>query len=178
MKKLLVVAIALIATTVSYSQVKQVVNKTINTNPVKLTYEKDEFTGKEYLMTEEDFLITDDGKNGFRIYPSFRKKNGVWEYSHISGKSTIGNCFENDKIYFIFEDDSKFEMISWRDFNCQGDIGFDLNGKFRENLSKPIKAVKFVNGRTYDSFTKVITNVNDKNYFINAFKAFDEYNNK
>lgn len=177
------VAIALIASVSSFAQAKQVsytnsAPKVATTNPIKLVYEKDEFTGKEYLFIENDLLVTDDGKKGFKIYPSFKKTNGKWEYSYIGGKSTIGNCYENDKIYIIFEDDSKFDMTSWRDFNCKGDIGFDLYGKFRNDLSKPIKAIKFVNGRTYDSYSKVLTNTNDKNYFINAFKALDEYNSK
>lgn len=177
------VAISLIAGLTSFGQAKQVsytttAPKVTNSNPVKLVYEKDAFTGKEYLMTESDLLVTDDGKKGFKIYPCFTKKNGKWEYSYISGVSTVGNCYENDKIYFIFEDDSKFDMTSWRDFNCKGDIGFDLYGKFQDNLSKPIKAIKYVNGRTYDSFSKNLTNPNDKNYFINVFKALDEYNSK
>ena len=183
LKSLVMVAISLIAGITSFGQVKQVshttsVPKVENSNPVKLTYEKDEFTGKEYLFIDNDLLVTEDGKKGFKIYPSFKKNNGVWEYSYIGGKSTIGNCFENDKIYIIFQDDTKFEMTSWRDFNCKGDIGFDLYGKYKEDLSKPIKAIKFVNGRTYDSYSKVLTNPNDKNYFINAFKALDEYNSK
>jgi hypothetical protein len=65
MKKILVVAIALIASVSSFGQVKQVVNETTNSNPVKLIYQKDEFTGKEYLMTESGLLVSDDGKNGF-----------------------------------------------------------------------------------------------------------------
>lgn len=174
MKKTMMVAIALIAGLVSYSQVKQVVNKTtvpVTSNPVKLTYEKDEFTGKEYLMTETDLLVTEDGKKGFKIYPRFKKQDNQWIYTGLGGVSTIGNCFENDKIYIIFEDGSKFDMTSWRDFNCKGDLGFDLYGKFKEDLSKPMKGIKFQNGRDYSSFEKIFTNVNDKNYFINAFKT-------
>lgn len=179
MKKVILIAVMAIATLSSFAQVTQVVNKTtVSANPVKLVYEKDAFSDKEYLYTESDFLVTNDGKKGFRIYPSFKKVDGVWTYSYIAGKATVGNCFENDKIYIIFEDGSKFDMTSWRDFNCKGEIGFDLYGKYREDLSKPIKAVKFVNGRSYDSMEKVLTNPNDKNYFINAFKALDEYNKK
>jgi hypothetical protein len=69
-------------------------------------------------------------------------------------------------------------MVSWRDFNCKGGLGFDLYGKFREDLSKSIKAIKFVNGRGYESYEKVLTKSEDKNYFINVFKALDEYNSK
>ena len=145
------------------------------TNPVKLIYEKDAFTGNEYLFTESDLLITNDGKSGFKIYPYFTKKDGKWEYSFISGKSTIGNCFENE-IYFIFDDDSKFEMSNAISPLQLKSFQVDLRGKFKQELSKPIKAIKFVNGRTYDSFTKTLNDVNDKNYFINCFKSLDEYN--
>ena len=173
------VAITLIASVSTFAQVKQVVNKTIvSANPVKLIYEKDEFTGKEYLMTESDLLVTNDGKKGFKLYPRFKKEDNKWVYTGLSGASTVGNCFENDKIYIIFEDGTKFDMTSWRDFNCKGDLGFDLYGKFKEDLSKPMKGIKFQNGRDYSSFEKIFTNSNDKNYFINAFKALDEYNNK
>jgi hypothetical protein len=169
MKKVLLVLTLVLGTLVSKAQ---------SSNPIKLMYEKDQFTDKEYLMTESDLLVTNDGKKGFKIYPRFKKENGKWDYSFIGGVSTIGNCFENDKIYIIFEDGSKFDMISWRDFNCKGEIGFDLNGKFREDLSKPMKGIKFQNGRDYSSFEKIFTNPNDKNYFINIFKALDEYNAK
>lgn len=178
MKQILVVAIALIATINSFGQAQQVVNKTSG-NPVKLVYEKDEFSDKEYLMTDKDLLVSDDGKKGFILYPRFKKEKGEWVYSTIGGTAAqIGSCYENDKVEIIFEDGSKFQMVSWRDFNCKGDIGFDLYGKFREQLSKPMKAIRFTNGRTYDSFTKNLTSDFDKNYFINAFKALDEYNQK
>jgi hypothetical protein len=148
-------------------------------NPIKLTYSKDAFTDKESLRSEQKFMVSDDGgKNGFILYPAFEKDGGKWKYGYIGGVSTIGNCFENDKVYFIFDDGTKFEMISWRDFNCKGGLGFDLNGDYRNDLSKSIKAVKFVNGRSYDSYEKILTKSEDKNYFINVFKALDEYNNK
>jgi hypothetical protein len=96
----------------------------------------------------------------------------------LIGVSNIGNCFENDKIFILFEDGTKMEMTSWRDFNCKGDIGFDLHATMREKLSKPIKGIKFQNGRDYSSFEKMITDLNDKNYFVNVFSALDEYNKK
>ena len=39
-----------------------------------------------------------------------------------------------------------------------------------------VKGIKFVNGRDSSSFDKMFTDINDKNYFINAFKALDAYN--
>jgi hypothetical protein len=176
MKKVFLASLFALVTIASFSQAIQVVNKKTTTNPVKLTYEKDEFTGKEYLMTDNDLLVTNDGKKGFKLYPRFKKEGGKWIYNGISGTSTIGNCFENDKVYIIFEDGSKFDMTSWRDFNCKGDISFDLYSKYKEELSKPMKGIKFQNGRDYTSFDKIFTDINDKNYFINTFKALDEYN--
>jgi hypothetical protein len=67
-------------------------------------------------------------------------------------------------------------MTSWRDFNCKGNISFDLYGKYKDDLSKPMKGIKFQNGRDFTSFDKIFTSENDKNYFINAFKALDDYN--
>jgi len=155
----------------------EVVNKTTpSTNPVELTYTKDEFTGKEYLLSQTSLMMSDDGKTGFKITPSFKKENGKWKYDGLIVISTIGRCFENDKVYIIFEDGSKFDMTSWRDFNCEGLQFFDLYGKFRDKLSKPMKGIKFVNGRDSSSFDKMFTDINDKNYFINAFKALDAYN--
>ncbi len=177
MKKIMLFATLIGLAACSNEVAAQVVNKTTSsTNPVKLTYEKDEFTGEEYLLALTGLLVSDDGKKGFVLRPSFGKENGKWKYRWIFGVSTIGNCFENDKVYIIFEDGSKFDMTSWRDFNCEGDLTFDLFGKFRDDLSKPMKGIKFVNGRDYSSFHKMFTNINDKNYFINAFKALDAYN--
>jgi hypothetical protein len=176
MKKLLLLTMIL-ASFVSNGQVKQVVSKVSSiANPVKLAYEKDEFTGKEYLFTETYLLVTNDGKKGFKIYTTFKKDGENWIYNGISGMSTIGSCFENDKIYIIFDDGSKFDMTSWRDFNCKGNISFDLYGKYKDDLSKPMKGIKFQNGRDFTSFDKIFTSENDKNYFINAFKALDDYN--
>jgi hypothetical protein len=145
-------------------------------NPIKLIYEKDEFTGKEYLQVEPTLLVSEDGKKGFNLFPILRKEGDKWAYSTMGGVSTIGDCFENDKVFIIFEDGSKFSMTSWRAFNCKGDIGFDLYAKFRKELCKPMKAIRFQNARDYTTFEMTFTNQNDKNYFINVFKALDEYN--
>jgi len=181
MKKILVVAIALIATVSSFAQTSQVSYKTTsNPNPFKLEYEKDEFTGKEYLLVLSQLLVSEDGKKGFYINPLVKKNtDGTWGYYTIAGKQVgVGNCNENDKLYIIFEDDTKLQMDGWRDFNCEGKLGFDLAGKQLEQLQKPIKAIKYQNGRTYDSYQKTLTNPNDKNYFINFYKALKEFNEK
>lgn len=179
------VAISLIAGLTSFGQAKQVSYKSttpvkVVTTPVnKLKLDVDEFTGKETLYMEKDLTITNDGKKGFRIYPLLRKENGVWIYGTIAGKAAgVGSCYENEKLYFIFDDGSKLELESWRDFNCVGEIGFDLQGHYKDELNKSIKAIKLVNGRSYDSFEKVLTKPEEKNYFVNFFKQLESYNKK
>lgn len=176
MKNNIMVVLFTLVTMVSFGQAKQVSYKTPS-NPIKLEYEKDEFTGKEYLFVSSNLLVSDDGKKGFFLRPSMKKENGKWIYSYIAGKQVgIGSCNEEDKLYFIFDDDTKFQMEGWRDFNCDGNIGFDLYGKFLDNLQKPIKAIKYVNGRTFDSYQKVLTKPEEKNYFINFYNALKQYN--
>lgn len=175
MKKLILIAFALIVSFTTTAQVTKVSNPT-SVNPIEFIYEKDEFTDKEYLFVKKNLVVSNDGKKGILLYPSFKKINGTWTYNGLSGVSTVGNCFENDQIFILFEDGTKMDMTSWRDFNCKGDIGFDLYAKMRDNLSKPIKGIKFQNGRDYSSFEKMLTEPNDKNYFVNVFNALDEYN--
>ena len=175
MKKIILFAVALIVSFTTTAQVTKVSNPT-SVNPIEFIYEKDEFTDKEYLFVKKNLLVTNDGKKGFSLYPSFEKKDGIWVYDGIYGVSTVGNCFENDKIFILFEDGTKIEMTSWRDFNCDGDLGFDISASMREKLSKPIKGIKFQNGRDYSSFEKMFTLANDKNYFVNVFSALDDYN--
>ena len=147
-----------------------------NESPIKLVYEKDEFTDKEYLKVEPNLLVSEDGVKGFYLYPFLSRKGDKWIYTAIGGTSTVGDCFENDKVFIVFENGTTFNMTSWIKFNCKGSIGFDLYGKYRSELSKTMKAIRFQNGVNYTTFEMQFTDDNDKNYFINFFKALDEYN--
>lgn len=175
MKKLLVLLAIVFVSYVSYGQV---VSRTASSaNPVKLIYQKDEFKGTEYLLTKTNLFVSNDGKEGFKLSPYFKKENGKWNYAFLAGVSSIGTCFEKDKIYILFDDGSRFEMTSCSVYNCNGDIVFDLHGEFRGTLSSmPMKGIRFENGVDHTLCEKIFTNENDKNYFINAFKALEEHN--
>jgi len=43
-------------------------------NPINLIYEKDEFTGNEYLKVEPNLLVSEDGVKGFVLYPYFKQE--------------------------------------------------------------------------------------------------------
>ena len=175
MKKLILIALALIVSFTTIAQVTKVSSPT-SVNPTEFIYEKDEFTDKETLTVKKGLVISNDGKKGLVLYPVFKKVDGIWTYNGFAGGSNVGTCFENDKIYILFEDGTKMDLTSWRKFNCKGDIGFDLYGTMREKLSQPIKGIKFQNGQDYSSFEKMLVEQNDKNYFVNVFNALDEYN--
>lgn len=176
----MMVAILLIATVFSFGQAKQVVNKTTVTssNPIKMILDKDEYSDDVFLYPNYKLVITRDKKKGVSIRPSFTKKDGRWIYDGLIVKSFLNSgCNENDELYFLFDDGSKVSYKSWQEFNCDNTSYFDESQNLTP-LKKRIKGIKFVNGRTFESYEMTLTDMNDKNYFINIGKALQEFNNK
>ena len=142
---------------------------------VKMLYYKDIMTDKEYIYTKERILCLEGEKKGFVVKLSFEIKKGVFKYSGITVKSVgIGNCVENDDLIILFEDNTKITLKSWNKFNCDGKSYFDLNGSELNNLTKRIKAIRFQNGRTFESLTVLLEKENDKTYFIDGKQAIDK----
>lgn len=182
MKRVMMVAILLIASVLTFGQAKQVVNKTTSTttiNPIKIEYSKDKYTDEEFIFANYSLVVTKDKRQGLRITPDFSKVDGVWVYDGLTVKSfNIGSsCVENDKIHFLFEDGTKLTYESWQSFNCDNTSYFDRS-KNMNPLKKRIKGIKFMNGRTFDSYELILTDPNDKNYFINVAQALQTYNKK
>jgi hypothetical protein len=163
MKKLLLGALLLLSISV-FSQ-----------NDLKFLEVNDEVGGKEYVIISKTLLCSEDGVKGFIIEPHFNKKTGVIQYSTISIKfAHIGNCNENDGLIFLFEDGSRVEMRSWSKFDCKGVSYFDLRGNELQKLNKPIKAVRFTNGRSHESYTYFCKTDFEKNYFIYVNKLLNK----
>lgn len=142
---------------------------------IKLKYHKDVMTEKEYVFSNEKILCLENPKKGFILKISYKFIKGKVKYSGINVFSqSIGSCVEHDKLIFLFEDDSKIELTSWNDFNCEGRSYFDFNGDRLFKLTKRIKAIRFQNGRSYDSVTVTLENEIDKTYFIDAQLAIDK----
>jgi hypothetical protein len=135
---------------------------------------KDVMTDKEYAFGSEDLLCSNDGKNGFNIHIFFNNKNGAVSYSGLMVNSAgLGRCFEKDELFILFDDGTKVSYKSWNDFNCEGKSYFDLYGKYLDDLSeKNIKAIRFQNGRTSESFTYVLKG-SESSFFIRAKKCLD-----
>jgi hypothetical protein len=175
MKKLLLLFLLFFYSIFSYSQNN---SDTTEQNKKNLEYYieycKDLMTDKEYAFGSKILMCSDDGKKGFSIRISWNYKKGKISYSGITVRSVgIGSCNEKDELIFLFEDDSKYTLKAWNDFNCEGKSYFDLYYKyFDEFNNKKIKAIRFTNGRSYDSYTYKPTQ-KEQEYFIEAKRALD-----
>jgi hypothetical protein len=144
-------------------------------NNVKILYHEDVMTDKEYIYTNESLLSLEGKKVGFIVKPSFEIKNGVFEYSGIIVESTgIGTCLQKDDLTILFEDSTKITLKSYSKFNCKGISKFDLSGTELNKLTKRIKAVRFLNGRSFESLTILLEKEKDKTFFIDVKRAIDK----
>jgi hypothetical protein len=132
-------------------------------------------TDKEYIYTNESLLSLDGKKVGFIVKPSFKIKDGVFAYSGVFVESVgIGTCLEKDDLTFLFEDNTKITLKSHSKFNCKGISKFDLRGTELSKLTKRIKAVRFLNGRSFESLTIALEKEKDKTFFIDVKRAIDK----
>ena len=135
---------------------------------------KDAMADKEYAFGSKVLYCSDNDKDGFTVRISWNNKKGIVSYSGLSVHSVgIGDCQENDELIVLIEDDTKVTLKSWQEFNCKGNSYFDLRGREFNNLNtKKIKAVRFTNGRSYESFTYKLK-PNEQSFFIEAKTALD-----
>lgn len=121
-----------------------------------IQYCKDKMTDKEYVFFKEDLLCSKDKVKGFIISVMLTYVDGKAKYNGIYVLSVgVGSsCVENSTLDFLFTDESRVSLLSWNDFNCDGESKFDLDAdKFDLLSKKKIKAIRFTNGRTYDQYT-------------------------
>jgi hypothetical protein len=94
--------------------------------------------------------------------------------SYVKKELDLGFLLVSLRFSWLFEDDSKMQLKAWNKFNCEGNSFMDLKGTSFEALSsKKIKAVRFQNGRTMDSFTYLLKN-EEQSYFLEAAAALNE----
>jgi hypothetical protein len=168
MKKLFYILIIHLVCQEGYSQVM------VDTTKFYIKHLTDQMTDKQYFIASAGLLCTNDGDVGFLIRPTFELKKGRITYTGLSVKSSgIGNCVENSEINFLFEDGSKLMDRSWNDFNCKGNSYFDFKSVLLSKVNKPLKAVRFTNGREFKSFTYTLK-PEETNYFIEVSNAVDQ----
>jgi hypothetical protein len=144
--------------------------------PDSITYTKDVMTDKEFLMFSSSLLCSEDGKTGFRIDVGVELKGTKAQYNGLIVKSAgVGTCCENNELIILFEDDTKVSMKSWNAFNCEGNSWFDLQKKqFNTFNSKKLKAIRLVNGRTYENYTYQVK-PDEAEFFIRCAELISNY---
>lgn len=170
MKKLFLISILSIFSLVAFAQ------STVNT---ELVLEESIFEGTEYLWIKEPLNLSNGDSEGIFLFPHFMKFGGVWVCVGLGAKNYPDEqspCFGDDVVTVAFEDGTRMEITTWRSFECNMEYDFDLDIDMREKLSKPIKGIKYVNGRTLYTFKKMMTTTDEKNYFINVFNNLDSIN--
>ena len=141
-----------------------------------ITMCEDKMTDKKYALGDKGILCSNNDKDGFVVSVSWRVNEDKWLgdsaiYSGLIVKSNIGTCNEKDKLIFLFEDETKIEMTSWNSFNCEGNAYFDFEKAYLRKLgSNKIKAIRFVNGRSFDAITYILKDT-EQDYFIKAYSA-------
>lgn len=147
----------------------------VDTTKFYIRHSKDEMTDQShYYASYRLICVSEDNTKAFGVWPTFDVKKGKLAYTGLIVKSAgIGNCVEKGDLIFLFEDGSKVNLKAWSDFDCEGVSYFDLYGKGLPQLTKRLKAIRFTNGGTYDSYTHQVPEEN-RNYFIEVQQALNE----
>lgn len=145
-----------------------------------------ELTITQDLMDDSESLsvgtlkgVSEANDKGIVIAPSFKKEKGQWVYNYLMvGAVGIGNCHEKSELLILFEDGSKRSFYQWGDFTCDTYMGFDLSESLRtEGTRSPIKAMRLSNGYSYEKWTHIVKDQDEKNFLLRVFRAVDELNN-
>jgi|LauGreDrversion4_2_1035121.scaffolds.fasta_scaffold146738_2 hypothetical protein len=135
----------------------------------------DKMTDKSYAFGSKSLLCSEDGKKGFIVRITLNNKDGEVSYNGLNVKSVgIGSCVENSTLIILFEDDTKVQVGAWNKFNCEGNNYMDWQGKsFDKITEKKVKALRFQNGRTMDSYTYNVPE-KERAFFLEVASALSE----
>ena len=171
MKKTIILISSLILSFNAYTQTKT--KKDVDS--VYILKSIDDMTDKTYYFpTFKIPLINKTENQGLGISAFIDEKeydNSIYIKDLDVKSINVGGCVEKSEIIFLFEDGSKINLISWNKFNCNGNSWFEIGDSDAEVLAtKELRKVKFINGRSYDSFTLEVP-ANRRRYFIQLYDA-------
>lgn len=150
-----------------------------NSEPYKILICKDKMEDKTYAFGNKRLMcVKEDGKEGFVVRISWNvTPRGEVKYQGLAITSNIGGkCVEKSQIIFLFSDDTKWNATAFNDFNCDGNSYFDfINKGFAVFTTKKLSAIRFTNGRGYESFTYNVSE-SESEFFIEARKALEQKN--
>tara|TARA_R110001606_G_scaffold125295_1_gene258869 strand:+ start:286 stop:798 length:513 start_codon:yes stop_codon:yes gene_type:complete len=134
-------------------------------------YFEDEMEETTYYMSSLNLVVANAEKSkGVKLGIHYTTEG---EFSFVTAKLIgLGNCCENNKLIILFEDGSKINLVSWNDFDCEGNAYFSLTDTQKNKLAKlPIKTVRVTNGYSYESITS--SKGYNKRHFIQLFHCID-----
>lgn len=133
---------------------------------------EDEMTNQSFYTPSKNIpLISPDNSSGFAVSLGIEQGNGKLVADGIRVKMfSMGSCCEKSELIVMFEDSTKFTLVSWNKFNCEGNAWFNLTDNQIKQLSeKPLLKIRLMNGYTFDSLTSEVSEGADE-YFINLFE--------
>jgi|TARA_R110000851_G_scaffold168363_1_gene314177 hypothetical protein len=173
MKKIITTILLSTLLMVGYSQNTK--SKLISAIVDEFTDEVSYFSNGAIFYADYGDMKTEGMVMEFFLESSYGKLSSGTIYLKISGpKDCIG---EGSTLIVIFENGKKTTLINWKDFNCEGINYFSLSGKEYLFKYNKIKAIKYVNKRTYKSMV-VKNNINASNNssIMNLLLEIDKIN--
>ena len=155
MKKLFVlVLVCILMANVSFAQVDSTeTDTTLQLSCEDLICKKvDDMTDEVSWRTKSSLLVSQDGKNGFKIYiTKYSKALALTVYVYGSG-----NCINKDaKVIIRFRDGTKITICHGGKFNCNNMCSLYFQGIFgnqralKQLLSKEIKTMRVYTYKSY-----------------------------
>ncbi len=148
-----------------------------NTFAQKLTIKKeiDKMDDSEHYVASRSLKLISPTSKWFTIDPILAKNDSnkiecTGLYITYSG---IGKCNENDIMDILFVDGKKIKIKAYNQFHCANTSAFFIDksntlGECLTDISlfnKPIKSIRFMNGKTYDNLTVDLPS-KDQGYFM------------
>lgn len=139
------------------------------TAQLKLTEDCTDLSGECYIYSNTSLVIANSAKSkGFKIMPDIERTsdstlalNGL-----LVTLVNIGTCCENNELIFLFADSTKMTLVSWNDWNCEGNAWYDLNADQVNQLNtKQIIKAQIKNGYSFDTFSNTLVG-EDRKYFM------------
>lgn len=141
-------------------------------NPYTIEMCVDKMTDEPLAKGSKILVCSKTPEKGFILKINWIVVNDKPFYNGITIKSFgLGNCVENSILYFLFDDESRFNVESWNKYNCDANSTMDLFGKYLFEITrKKVKALRFQNGRNYESYTYDVPEI-DQSFFLEVAQA-------
>lgn len=137
----------------------------------------------EHYVASRPLKLISPTKKWFAIDPILAKNDSnkiecTGLYITYSG---LGKCNENDAMDILFTDGKKIKIKAYNEFHCNNSSAFfvDKSNSLGETLTdisilnKPVKAIRFMNGKTFDNLT-VNVPLKDQSYFMELQSALSQ----